>query len=823
MINRNWLRYFSLYLLIFTGLSGLQAQSATNIPVKVLDIDGYPVESVLIYDPATNVQWITNANGVSVIDRQDVDTLVFQHISYITRKLSWESLTELGFTVTLEAKPFVMPELVLVGRTSERKEDLLHEISTIDQKELLQLQPSSTADAIEKSGSAFVQRSQMGGGSPILRGFEANRILLVVDGIRMNNLIFRSGHLQNSITVGQVGLEQLEIIYGIGSLFYGSDALGGVIHFRSRTPEWKNNENESFAGEAFVRYGTSNEEKTIGTSLEWRGKKWTSVTSMGFSDFGDLKMGESRPESFPQAHGLRNYYVERINGVDSLVRNTDPYLQIGTAYSQWDLFHKTRYRIDPRNAVQFNFQYSGSTNIPRYDQLNDPTRPDTMPRYSEWNYGPQNRLLAALEWQATGKTALYDKMFLILAGQRINETRITRFFRSENRNTQAELVNVYSLSADLEKQINAAREMIIKYGFEGVINDLNSQAEIENITSGEITEENVLTRYPSGSASQTHLGFYGIFSSRITASDVRIESGLRYSVVRSQARYEPGGIIEWPTAYIDGLDNISKALTGSAAVQIPYGKHVRQRFVFGTAFRAPNIDDMAKIRIKGNESQIPNFDLGPERSWQIETTLESTLTSDRTLYKFALTGFYTRLNDAIVQAPLALPNGSNVLIVEGNPFTTFSNINAENAYIAGAGAAFRARGQQWGTDINIQYTYGRSELDGEERPFAHIPPLFGQFSFYYQIPIFTWRVTLPFNGMKSIEDYSPDSSDNPEYGTADGTPAWFTVNFFTECRISNNLSAYLSVENILDRYYRSFSSGVSAPGRHISVSLRAKF
>ena len=57
----------------------------------------------------------------------------------------------------------------------------------IKQKEILRLQPRTTADLLSKNGNVFVQKSQFGGGSPILRGFEANRILLIVDGIRMNN------------------------------------------------------------------------------------------------------------------------------------------------------------------------------------------------------------------------------------------------------------------------------------------------------------------------------------------------------------------------------------------------------------------------------------------------------------------------------------------------------------------------------------------------------------------------------------------------------------------------------------------------------------
>ena len=75
-----------------------------------------------------------------------------------------------------------------------------------------------------------VQKTQFGGGSPVLRGMEANRILLVVDGVRMNNAIYRKGHLQNSITVSPSMLDKTEVLFGPSSVIYGSDALGGVIH-----------------------------------------------------------------------------------------------------------------------------------------------------------------------------------------------------------------------------------------------------------------------------------------------------------------------------------------------------------------------------------------------------------------------------------------------------------------------------------------------------------------------------------------------------------------------------------------------------------------
>ena len=97
----------------------------------------------------------------------------------------------------------------------------------------------------------FVQKSQQGGSSPVIRGFEASRVLLVVDGIRMNNAIYRAGHLQNVITVDQNMLERVEVLYGPASTLYGSDALGGVIHLRTKQPLLSTNNKLKTAGVLF--------------------------------------------------------------------------------------------------------------------------------------------------------------------------------------------------------------------------------------------------------------------------------------------------------------------------------------------------------------------------------------------------------------------------------------------------------------------------------------------------------------------------------------------------------------------------------------------
>ena len=102
--------------------------------------------------------------------------------------------------------------VVSANRVWEKKKDIPQVIKIISNQSINDLKPMNTADLLEKTGSAFVQKSQQGGGSPVLRGFEANRILLVVDGIRMNNAIYRGGHLQNILRVDPYMLERVEVV-----------------------------------------------------------------------------------------------------------------------------------------------------------------------------------------------------------------------------------------------------------------------------------------------------------------------------------------------------------------------------------------------------------------------------------------------------------------------------------------------------------------------------------------------------------------------------------------------------------------------------------
>ena len=74
-----------------------------------------------------------------------------------------------------------------------------------------------------------------------------------------------------------------------------------------------------------------------------------------------------------------------------------------------------------------------------------------------------------------------------------------------------------------------------------------------------------------------------------------------------------------------------------------------------------------------------------------------------------------------------------------------------------------------------------------------------------------------------MEDYNPNGEDNLQYATPDGMPSWVTFNLKAGVQLHRHLLLQAGVENILDRNYRHFASGFSAPGRNVILALRSSF
>lgn len=672
-----------------------------------------------------------------------------------------------------------IPEIVF-AEDKDETERLLNpsKIEKVDAVKIFETAPSTSADALQKTGAVMIQMSQSGGGSPIIRGFEANRVLLVVDGVRLNNAIYRSGHLQNSISVSPLMLDNIDIIFGPSSVKYGSDALGGVVHYHTKSPKkgqhWKAN--------LLQRYTSANNGVNLYFDQSWSKGKWGFLQAINLNRFGNLKMGAQRN------HGYENWGNEEhiTNGKE----------QLRTAYDQVDFIQKIRFDASQHLSYKLNLQLSSTTNLNRFDQLNDLS--GGTPKYTEWYYGPQKRLLLSLGTEHQKKTVFYDSFNNTLSYQQLEESRNSQKLNADLIE-RIENVSVFANTADFIK----------KWDY----NTLNYGIDLQHNIVRSSATENYNTRYADGGSDMTSLSVYSQYKHPFSKSSY-FSVGARYSKVQLNGKFNENQSLGLPFNAVQ-LDN--DAITASAGLKWDMGNGWESTIAASTGFRSPNVDDVTKVFEKSGKLTVPNEDLSPEFSKNIELTINKSLGKSY----LSATYYYTLLEDAIVKQAFSL-NGQDSLWYDGEYLTVYANTNSQDAFLFGYNAkAYIHLNKHWSSTHTISYTYGKDE--SADALLDHIPPLYGKSQIdwvknNYRLGLFAF-----YNAWKKAEDYSPNGSDNLDEATADGTPAWWTLNLSCSINLSDKLVAQLNVENILDVHYKTFSSGISAPGRNVILSIKTEF
>jgi hemoglobin/transferrin/lactoferrin receptor protein len=815
-----------LRVILFLFALGFAAELAAQTVTITCFGKAKPIGNVYIFDQEEKKTALTNKKGQADLSSfNDDDTLYFQHPSYSLNFATKIELKKQGYKVQLSESVYNITEFKITTLRGDEEPELLpYTMEVMKARDVALNNPQTSADMLQMSGDVAMQKSQMGGGSPIIRGFEANKILLVVDGVRMNNAIYRSGHLQNAITVDPNVLERTEILFGPGSVVYGSEALGGVVHFHSRNPKLKIGDEDPLAINAMLRFGTVNSERTVHYDISSGTKKFGTLTSFTASDFGDLRMGRVRPHGHDD-WGLIQNTAGIIDGKDTMLVNENPNIHKRTAYQQIDFMQKFLWQ--PKDSLQFilNMQYSTSSNVPRFDRLNQYS--DGALKFSEWYYGPQQRWLSSLKTSITSKSKLFNVANFIVAYQNIDEDRVNRKLGSDTRTYRFEDVDVYSFNADFVRGIDSAKTFY--YGLESTFNDVRSNAHDQDINTS--IESPSQTRYPDGGAQmQTHAAYVNYNWQFTPLSTLNV--GMRYSHATLNADFTDNTFIQLP------FDNISfnnGSLTGSIGYTFRPTDAWKITAITSSGYRNPNVDDFGKVFEKDGFVVIPNNLLKPEYAYNGEVSLSKKFfrKSAPSVYGTSHDGhgsqwlqligsvYYTYLIDAIVRQDWRL-NDSDSALYEGEMARVQTNLNAAEAVVYGYNVKAKLNmTDKWALSSSYNYTYGENLSDSE--PLAHIPPTFGRTAVSYSNETVHIEFYSMYNAAKDSADYGSGTTDNLVQATPEGTPAWYTLNFKSTFTVKEALQLQFALENILDHHYKPFASGISAPGRNFMVTLRAAF
>ena len=806
-------------LFVLCRVSSFNAQQ-----IRVVNEMFEPLEEVVICNVLETKCSHTGYKGNTDISEFGInDTLVFTIESYKTQKITVATILNEGRWVIMEPTTNMLGGVQIIAplrNENGNKGKSTNQTEIISAEELEELSAQTTADVLQNADGIQVQKSQMGGGSPIIRGFEANRVLLVIDGVRLNNAIYRGGHLHNSVTVDNNVLSQVEILYGPGSAVYGSDAIGGVVHFHTKDPKLSKGDSVIIGGSGMLRYNTANQEKSGHFDISIGGKKFGSITSVSANDFGDLLSGSKRDHGYADFGGV-NVYAQRIDGKDSAIINENPNLQIGTAYQQIDLLQKFIYRPSEKVTFKLNTQYSNSTDVPRFDRLNN-VEENGMLEYSEWHYGPQERMFAALKAELSTSNFFFSKASFIASAQNINEDRVKRKFGSNFRSSNSENVKVYGFNVDLARLIDSTSQLF--YGVELTHNDVISTAFTEDITTGEMGNES--TRYPDGGSAMSTGAFY--LSYARTYKRLIAKIGGRYNYNNLQARFIDDSFIALP---FDVVNSTSQALSGNFGLVYLPTKNFKSNFNISTGFRSPNIDDFGKVFKKGNFVIIPNNNITPEYAYSAELGFSKTFQREYhsngiNTYKvnfitIGATGFCTVLDNAIVRENYSL-NGLDSLIYEGENRKIQTNINAAQAIIYGGSGRVKVIFTK-NIHLSSSLNYTQGYVTSSKEPFAHIPPVFGKTGLLLEMENWDIELFSHYNSWKRITDFAAGTTDNRQEATVDGSPSWYTINLRASLSLNKSVTLQCGINNLMDQHYKMFASGISAPGRNLMVSGRVFF
>jgi hemoglobin/transferrin/lactoferrin receptor protein len=794
------------FLFAFTSL---QAQN-----IKVLNsATKEPVFGVAIYNIDKSKSLITNFLGeASLDDFSNTESIYFKHLSHVLKEITKLQLGNFN-RVYLDSNTYGLDEIVVsASKFEQNKRDIPQKIISISARSIQFVNPQTSADLLESTGQIYIQKSQLGGGSPMIRGFSTNRLLITVDGVRMNNAIFRGGNLQNVISIDPFSIQNTEVTLGAGSVIYGSDAIGGVMSFYTQTPQLSFTDSLFFKANIITRYATASDEKTGHFDFNLGYNKWAFVTNASFTDFGDLRMGKHGPTDY-----LRPEFALATNNGDVIIQNNNPLVQKVTGYNQLNLMQKVHYKPTETLSFDLGLFYTTTSDFTRYDRLIRYRK--GVLRSAEWNYGPQKWFMSNLQvTKLSSNSNLYDKIKATIAYQNFQESRTDRDFQSSTRNLRDEAVDAYSFNLDFEKSVSLKTQVF--YGFEYVYNQVMSHGDEQNIATNTLVP--AVSRYPNGSSWKSAAAYSSIKYK--PNSKFVFQSGLRFNHVISNADFTANNV--YLNLPFETAKNETSALTGTAGISWSPNTILQWKLNGSSAFRAPNIDDIGKVFDSAPGAVVvPNENLKPEYAYGGELGLKLDF-SDKIVLDMST--YYTYLDNALVRRDFAL-NGETEIMYDGELSTVQAMQNASKAWIYGFEIGLKlAFTNQLKLSSQYSVVGGTEVEDTVEVPVRHAVPNFGNTHLVFtdenlKFDLFAnYNNELSFNQLAPSEIekdyiYAKDANGNPY------SPSWYTLNFRSQYQISDSTTITASLENITDQRYKTYSSGIAAAGRNFILSLKYSF
>ena len=438
--------------------------------------------------------------------------------------------------------------------------------SITTRQEIVESQATDMFHALQQEVGVLMQSTAAGQASPFVRGVTGQQVLVLIDGIRLNNSIFRFGPNQYFNTIDPGMVDQIEVLRGQGAVLWGSDAIGGAINVVTRGADMHHGRcHGNYVGEEFHQtFNTANSASYTRWNAEGR------IGSTGFFGGGSF-----------------------LN-VRDLDTGFDFGRQPGTNYQQFAGDLKLNHLLDENQLLTVSFQHFEQEELPRSDRfpgypgdLNNSNSPGNA-RF----FDPQQRDLVYLRYQALQTNAWMDALTLTASYHRQREIQTRGIPTVRSQQTDVHTVGLNLLGV---KEMGDFGKLTS--GVDWYHDDVDSS--FDGTASGPIIPDD---------AFYERLGWFLNWDVALT-NRLHATAGIRYEHIDLAATPEIGGApVFVATEYDDWVSQVGLVYEVNPCLHLVGA--------ISEGFRAPNLDELTanNPNVLQQGQDLPSLGLIPESS-----------------------------------------------------------------------------------------------------------------------------------------------------------------------------------------------------------------
>jgi hemoglobin/transferrin/lactoferrin receptor protein len=672
---------------------------------------------------------------------------------------------------------------VIVAATGYREDPFRMPFSTsvLTAEWLEQRRPRTTPAAFEELPGIMVQKSSAAQASPYIRGFTGFRTLMLIDGIRLNNSVFREGPTQYWGTIDPFSIARMEVIKGPSSVIYGSDAVGGTVNAVSAGRVMADARSAA-GGRAIYRFASADNSST--GRLEAAGQRqdrWGAHIGISLKDYGDLRAGRG---SGMQPH---------------------------SGYTEHACDGRLDYRLGDHLHATALLQSVGQDDAWRtHSTVHGSTWEGTRPGSDLQRSLDQRRRLLAVQLHAATLAGAVDEVHASVSGHRQEEDQF-RLRGDRRREDSGFAVNTLGAFLQLQSRSPVGRWIYgaefyrdwvdshsVRYRADGTLAQVDIQGPVAGRATYDLAGGYIENRLP-----------------RLGPLDLIL--GGRYNYAAASARRVRDPV----TGTATGLADDWRSLVGSLRGVVRLDRADRSNLFVGVseAFRAPNLSDLTRFDLaEGGQIETPAPGLEPEYF----LTREIGWRTRRSPWSAEAAYFHTTIRNQIIRTP----TGATV-----DSLAEVTKRNSGSGYVHGIElAAALTWPRAWTLRGNL--TWQKGELDHfpsadsavlVRAPLSRVMPVTAHLALRWEPrPARLW-LELAGSAAARQDRLAPADKVDTERIPAGGTPGYRVVKLRGGWHPTAALLFTAAIENLTDANYRIHGSGLNEPGRGFVVSAESRF